>query len=108
MDAACSEPDILPYAQAIEDAWYLGLDAHAKTGDLVGVGVGNIVTAEQHLAVARLQLAGEHLEERAFSGTVRADQATQLPFGQTEVDVPYRLDATEVHDEIAGLKKRRG
>src|ERR1019366_6255724 len=37
MDAAGCEPDILPYAQTIEYAWYLGLDAHAETGDLVGV-----------------------------------------------------------------------
>src|SRR3981189_2583651 len=106
-DAARREPDIFAHAQTIEDAWHLGLDANAETRDLMGVGTGNVVAAEQHLALARLQLPGEHLEERAFSGAVRTDEATQLTFGQREVDVAYRLNAAEVHAEIAGLKKRR-
>src|SRR5712692_7457783 len=107
MDAARRQPDIFAYAQAIEHARHLGLDANAETRDLVGVGAGNIVTAEQHLALTRLQLSGEHLEERAFPGAVRADQTTQLTFGQREVDVPYRLDATETHAETAGFQKWR-
>src|SRR5467141_4136957 len=107
MDAARRQPDIFAHAQPIEHARHLGLDANAETRDLVGVGAGNIVTAEQHLALTRLQLSGEHLEERALPGAVRADQTTQLTFGEREVDVPYRLDATETHAKIAGFQKWR-
>src|SRR5258708_6224100 len=108
MDAACREPDVFAHAQAIEHVRYLGLDADAHARDLVGVGVGDIIAAEQHLALARLQLPGEHLEERAFSGTVRTDQATQLTFGEREIDVAYRMDAAKAHAEIAGFEQRRG
>ena len=36
----------------------------------------------QHRARGRLKLAGQHLEERALAGPVRADQAAQLPLGE--------------------------
>src|ERR1700682_6361841 len=107
MDTARRQPDIFPHAQTIEHTRHLGLDANAETRDLVGVGAGDIVTAEQPLALARLQLSRQHLEERTFPCTVRADQTTQLTLGQREVDVPYRLDAAETHAEIAGFQKRR-
>src|SRR3981189_1189192 len=81
MDAARGEPDIFAHAQAIEDAWHLGLDANAETRDLMGVGTGNVVAAEQHLALARLQLPGEHLEERAFSGAGRTEWANPITSG---------------------------
>src|SRR5260221_1071239 len=107
MDAACREPDVFAHAQAIEHVRYLGLDADAHARDLVGVGVGDIIAAEQHLALARLQLPGEHLEERAFSRTVLTDQATQLTFGEREIDGAYRMDAAKAHAEAAGFWRRR-
>src|SRR5205814_795093 len=85
-----------------------GLDADAKPRDFVGMGAGYILAPEQHLAMARLQLSREHLEERAFAGPVRPDQAAQFAFRQGEVDVAHGLHAAEMHAEIAGLQQRLG
>ena len=74
----------------------------------MGVGVGNVLAAEQDVAMGRLQLPGQHLEEGALAGAVRADQAAQLAFGQREVDVAHGTNAAEMHAEIPGLKQRRG
>ena len=83
------EPDVLAHRKTVEHARHLGLDADAEPRDLVGVGVGNVLAAEQHLAVGRLQLPGQHLEEGALAGAVRADQAAQFAFGQREVDMAH-------------------
>jgi hypothetical protein len=58
--------------------------------------------------MAWFELAGQHLEEGALAGAVRPDQAAQLALGKGEVDVADRLDAAEMHAEIAGLEQRRG
>ena len=61
----------------------------------------------QNRARCRLELAGQHLEEGALAGAVRADQTTQLALGEREVDVPDRMHAAEAHAQTAGLDQRR-
>src|SRR6185312_5799580 len=107
MNAARREPDIFPHGETVEDARHLGLDADAEARDLVGVGAGNVLSPKQHAAVARRELAGEHLEERAFTGAVRPDQAPQLTLVEREIDVAHGTYAAEIHAEIDGLQKRR-
>ena len=82
MDAAAASQMFSRTRQAVEHARHLGLDADAEPRDLVGVGAGHVLAAEQDVALGRLQLPGQHLEEGALAGAVRADQAAQFAFGQ--------------------------
>src|ERR1700730_4842311 len=43
-------------------------------------------TGDHDLARRGPELAREHLEDRAFAGPVRAEQAAHLPLGQGEID----------------------
>ena len=104
MQPACRQPDVFTHRKSIENAGHLGLDADAQPRNVVGVRVRNVLAAEQHLAMGRLQLPGQHLEEGALARAVRADQAAQFSFGQREVDMAYGANAAEMHAEILGLK----
>ena len=75
MNAARRKPNILPHAQPVEYAGHLGLDADAEARDLMRLSPGDIASAEQHHALARLQLARQHLEEGAFAGAIGTDEA---------------------------------
>ena len=52
-----------------------------------------LVAEHEDLARARRHLAGEHLEERAFTRAVRPDQAADFAFVHDEVDVVIGDDA---------------
>src|SRR5690242_19371007 len=81
VNATCRKPDVLAHAEPIEHARHLGLDADAEARDLMRMRAGNVVAAEQYLAVGRLELTGQHFEEGALSRAVRADQAAQFALG---------------------------
>src|SRR2546430_10400742 len=53
------------------------------TLELIEVRIKRLVI-EQDLAAARLQLSGQHLEQRAFPGTTRPHYANQLPAHHVE------------------------
>src|SRR5215472_14733090 len=74
LQAACGQPDVFAHAQAIEHAGHLSLDADSEARDLMRMRARNVVPPEQNLAMARLELTCQHLEECAFSCTVRTDQ----------------------------------
>ena len=41
----------------------------------VGGQPGNVLAVEQHLPGGRRERAGDHIEQRGFTGAVRADQS---------------------------------
>src|SRR6185369_4625977 len=92
--------------QPVEQARHLGLDADPAAGDEVGVITGDVLPAEHDAAGGRLELAGQHLEQRALAGAVGPDQAAQLTLGEREVHATYRLHSPEPDREIDGLQQR--
>ena len=72
-----------------------------------GLGAGDVLAAEQDRARGRRQLAGQHLEEGALAGAVRADQAAQLDLAQGEVDVADGVHAAEAHGDAVRLEQDR-
>ena len=53
---------------------------------------------DDHFARGRLQLAGQHLEERRFAGSVRANDAVAVSGGEFDVDV--------LEERLAAVRKR--
>jgi hypothetical protein len=65
----------------------------------------DVLTLEQHLAGCRLQIAGQAVEQRGFSGAVRPDQAENIALLQRHgcrVDGPI---AAEGFGDVASLKE---
>src|SRR4029079_9505986 len=100
-------PQILSRGQAVEHTRHLGLDADTEPRDFMRLHLGNVGAAELHDPAGRFDLPGEELEERAFSGAVRPDQAAQLAFSQREIDLPHRLHAAEMLAQSTRLDKRQ-
>src|SRR5699024_7269193 len=66
--------------------------AHSLLAHRRYANAGDVVTAQKHLAVGRLNLACQHLEEGGLAGAVGPDKASQLALGNAD---GYPLDCLE-------------
>ena len=106
MGASPGQPNILADAKSAIDTGDLILDGHSHPGDLVRMVASQATATEQDLSLGRALLTGHAPEQRAFAGTIRSDQASELAFGNREVDIVHRRDPAKAACEPTRLQDR--
>ena len=91
------EPEVLGDGERREHALAAGHLRHAAAGDLVGRRVGHVAAVEDDRAAARLDEAGDRLQQRRLPGAVGAEQGDDLALVDLEVDAEQHLHAVVVH-----------
>src|SRR5499425_2443748 len=72
-------------------------DAHA--GVDVWRTAAHLLAAHQHAAGVRVEVAGQHVDQRGLAGAIGADEPDEVALGDREVHGIVRDDAPEVLDE---------
>jgi hypothetical protein len=109
MEFRCGrQPKVLAHAQAVHHVGDLVLDADAVARDDMCLRAQHALSRDAEFAGGRPELARDHLEERAFSGSVRADQAAQFPLLQGEIHARHGPHPTEALFETLRFKNDGG
>src|SRR6266849_4623939 len=67
---------------------------------------GNALAHEQHLAAARLEQAGQQVDQGRFASAIRTDDRNQLARVHREADVIERLEGPVEFADLPGFQKR--
>ncbi len=73
--------------------------------DFHGFMAGDVFSVQTDDPFIRRVNAGQEVEDRCFSGAVRADQAMQLSLFNTDMEIIYGAQATERDAEIIDFKQ---
>ena len=76
---------------------------NARMAGLNGRVVVDILLVEQDGAVGRLIHLGQQVENGGFARAVGADQTGDLGHADGQVEIVHRLEAAELHSEVAHL-----
>src|SRR6185437_12920242 len=95
--------EVLPDRQSAEYTRRLHLDAHATGHARKGWHLRDVGSGEQDRAGAWRVGADDQLEQRALAGSVRADEAMDLPILDREVVLLHGKQAAEALADAAGL-----
>src|SRR5262249_29948165 len=95
---------VLAHGQAVEQLVDLVALGEAELADIGHRHAGDVAALEQDPARGGRHLAGQHLEEGGFAGTVRADDAPPLAVVDGKIDVAVGGEAAVVLGEAPGLQ----
>src|SRR5262249_54068218 len=68
--------------------------------------IRDVVTAQQHFAVGRLEDPGQEVDERRLARAVRANERMSRPRLQTQIDVAHGSERAKGHTETARLEQQ--
>ena len=96
--------DILEHGHAREDIDALKRTRQAKPDDLMRWHPGDAPALERDLSAARLQMAGDQVEEGGLTCTVRPDDRMLLAFLQRKTDIVDCDEAAEILGQSFGFQ----
>jgi hypothetical protein len=96
--------EVFAHSQTIEQLIDLITLGQAELADIGHRHAGNVAALEQDLACGGRHLTGQHLEERALAGAVRADDAAQLAVIDDKIDVAVGREAAVMLGQRPGLQ----
>src|SRR5215467_7549223 len=82
-------------------------DAHSRVD--VRRTAAHLLAAHQHAAGVRVEMPGQHVDQRGLAGAIRADEPDEVALGDREVhgvvrdDAPEPLDETQTAHELGPL-----
>src|SRR6185437_877457 len=102
-----ADQHVVAHAQGAEQGEVLKGATDPEVDELVARGAGQLAALEQDLAFAVAIDAADAVEQRGLAGTVRPDQAADLPLPDIERDTVERDDAAEADNYAADLEHCR-
>ena len=96
-----SHLDVVAGGERAEQLETLERPPQAEAGARMGPEAGDVLLAQQHLAVGRALESGDHVEQRRLPGAVRPDQPMDLPGRDLERDAIEGLQPSEPHRDVA-------
>src|SRR6266480_4130096 len=98
------DPDIFLHRQPVEHALDLQGARDAETADLVRLEAADVASRGEHAARVRGEKSAHQIEQRRFSGAVRADDRVQPARCQRQTDVVDSDQAAEALGEALDLQ----
>src|SRR5262249_17957276 len=102
------DPHVLEHAQAAEHVRDLERAADADVGQPMGRRAGDVLAAIEDSAARRLDLAGQHVEQRSFARAVRADDRLELAVAHRERHLLDRGEMSEILADLLGQQQGVG
>ncbi len=103
---AVAEHDVLAHGEAHEQLELLERAGETEARPLRRRRAGDLLAAEEDVALLRAQQPGEHVEQRGLAGAVGADEADDARRRDRQADVAHRDQPAEAHGHVARLDRR--